>query len=417
MNFTMSSGVLVIELNLIVTTTLACLLLMLGYSVRQRIAVFERFCFPAPVLGGFIFALLSLLLEVTNLATFKLDTTLQAPLMLAFFTTVGLGGSLALIKRGGKALIIYLLICWAVAVLQNGFGVSLATLLSLEPLLGVAAGSVSLVGGHGTSAAFGPLMEERGVQGAYVVAIASATFGLIIGSLTGGPLANWLIRKNQLKIETASGGYNVSYEEIVATRQAGEQVTSRECLKTFTLTGVLMLFGIVLIDVINLLGIKNLVIPTYLAALIGAILMRNLNDWRPLIKINSRVVDLISNISLGMFLTMAMMSLKIWELAGLALPLVIILVMQVLLLMAITIWVLFPALGRDYDAAVMCASMMGHGLGATPNAMANMGAVGERYQLHSEKAFLIVPLCGAVLIDVVSIPCIVLFINLFAPGG
>ncbi|MGL4859926.1 MAG: sodium/glutamate symporter [Enterobacteriaceae bacterium] len=415
MEFSVVDGILNIKLNLIVTTALACVLLMSGYYVRHKISFFEKFCFPAPVIGGFIFALLALLFKVTNTVIFTLDTTLQTPFMLVFFTTIGLGGSLALIKKGGKALVIYLLVCWAVAFLQNGFGVSLALLLGLEALMGVAAGSVSLEGGHGAAAAFGPLMEQRGVQGAYVVAIASATFGLMAGSLTGGPLAHWLIKSNKLKIQTAGDGYDISYDEMVAKEQVGEQITAKEFLRMLTLIGVIMSLGIWVVDLVTSADNKTFSIPAYVGAMFIAILFRNINDRLPLIRLNSKTIDLLSDVTLGLFLTMAMMSLKIWELSGLALPLVIILVLQVLLLLSIARFILFPALGRDYDAAVICAGLMGHGLGATPNAVANMGAVGERYGLRSEKAFLIVPLCGAVLIDFVGIPCIVAFINFFAP--
>lgn len=414
MNFEIYKDLLNIELSLIATTALACVLLMLGYFVRDKVSFFEKFCFPAPVIGGFIFALLAWGFKLTDTVAFKMDTALQGPFMLVFFTTIGLGGSLTLIKKGGKALIIYLLVCWSIAIIQNAFGVSLATLLGIHPLMGVAAGAVSLEGGHGSAAAFGPLMEDVGAKGAAVVAIAVATFGLISGSLTGGPLANWLIKKNNLKIESTSDGYEMSYDEIVVKEQSKEEITSKEFLKMLTVIGVIMVFGILFTGLVDSFKIKNLAIPGYVGAMFGAIILRNLNDKIHFIKLNSKIIDLLSDITLGLFLTMAMMSLKVWELSGLALPLIIILVLQVILLVLIAVFVLFPALGRDYDAAVICAGLMGHGLGATPNAVANMGAVSEHYGVRSEKAFLIVPLCGAVLVDMVGIPCIVWFINYFA---
>lgn len=414
MNFALLEGLLSIELNLVATTALACVLLMLGYFVRHKISFFEKFCFPAPVIGGFIFVLLVWGFKASNTVALTMDTTLQTPFMLIFFTTIGLGGSLTLIKKGGKALIIYLLVCWSIVFIQNAFGVSLAKLLDIHPLMGVAAGTVALEGGHGTAAAFGPLIEDMGVKGAAVVAIAAATFGLVAGSLTGGPLANWLIKKNNLKIETAAAGYEVNYAEMVAKDQGKEEITTKEFLKMLTVIGVVMVFGILFTAFVDSFKIKNLAIPGYVGAMFGAIILRNVNDKIHFIQLNSKVVDLLSDITLGLFLTMAMMSLKIWEVSALALPLVIILVLQVILLLLIAVFILFPALGKDYDAAVICAGLMGHGLGATPNAMANMGAVSERYGVRSEKAFLIVPLCGAVLIDIVGIPCIIWFINYFA---
>lgn len=413
MNFEILDGIPTLKLDLIATTTLAALLLMLGYFLKKKIKFLETFCFPAPVIGGFIFAMVIWGCRLSGIFHISLDNTLQTPFMLAFFTTIGLGGSLALLKLGGKSLIIYLIFCWFIAVFQNSLGVALAYLFDLHPVLGVMAGAVSLEGGHGAAATFGPEAEKLGVMGATAVAIASATYGLIAGNLTGGPLAHRLISKNNLKIKSADMG-TVDYETMVKANQAQEKVEAKGFLFAMAVIGVMMVFGVWLSGWVKGLELKNIFLPGYVGAMFAAIIFRNINDKIKVFELNDKIISLISDICIGMFLSLAMMSLKIWELADLAGPLVAILVVQTLCLALLVYFVLFRLLGRDYDAAVMCAGAMGHGLGATPNAVANMGAVCEHYQMRSTKAFLIIPLCGAVLIDLVGIPCITLFIGFFA---
>lgn len=330
--------------------------------------------------------------------------------MIAFFTTVGIGGSFGLLKRGGKALIIYLFFCWGIALFQNVFGATLARLLGIHPVLGVMAGAVSLEGGHGAAAAFGPVAEELGVAGAQVVAIASATYGLIAGGLLGGPVARWLIERHNITIEASEDAMYT--EHLMEDREEDTTFTSYDFLKMLALVLVMMSLGSLITTKIK--EWYDFSLPGYVAAMFVAVVFRNINDHMPIVKLRSKAIDLISDVSLGIFLTMAMMSLRIWELYDLAIPLVVILVLQTIALLLLAAFLLFRLLGKDYDAAVMCAGLVGHGLGATPNAVANMGAVCEHYKVMSYKAFLIVPLCGAVLIDLVGIPSIVWFINYFA---
>ena len=411
MNFGVVDGVFTISLDLVSTTAVAAILLMFGYWCIKNVKFFEKYCFPAPVIGGFAFALVTWIMHSTGAASFKLDTTLQSPFMLAFFTTIGLGGSLALLKTGGRALIVYLVACWCLAVFQNTIGVSLAKGMGLHPLMGVMAGAVSMEGGHGAAAAFGPEAEAMGAVGAATVAIACATFGLIAGNMTGGPLGRYLIEKKKIKIETDDTMGD--YASMVAEQQAKETLTAKDFLFAAMIILIMMAIGIKIAAWVKAANIPNFFLPGYVGAMFGAILLRNINDAKKWISINSRVVSVISDICLGMFLSLAMMSLKIWQLADLALPLFVILIAQVAFIAAMAYFVLFRLLGSNYDAAVMCAGFMGHGLGATPNAVANMGAIGEHYGVRSTKAFLIVPLCGAVLIDLVAIPCISLFMGYF----
>lgn len=411
MSFELVGKLLAFKLDLITTTALAALLLTCGYMIRRKIAFFERFCIPAPVIGGFAFALLALFLKQSGTLDFKMDTTLQSPFMIAFFTTVGLGGSLGLLRKGGSALVIYLLACWFIAIFQNAFGASLAYLFGIHPVLGVMAGAVSLEGGHGAAAAFGPTAELMGVKGATAVAIASATYGLIAGSLLGGPIAKWLIERYDVVITSSKERYQ-SYQDVVGLSKETEPASSRDILSMMAVVLVIMVVGAWISGKIK--EITGFVLPGYVGAMFVAIIFRNLNDVFNVVKLRLTSIDIIADVSIGMFLTMAMMGLKIWELYDLALPLVTILVLQTIALALFAIFVLFRALGKDYDAVVMVAGLMGHGLGATPNAVANMGAVCERYGVISYKAFLIIPLCGAVLIDLVGIPNIVWFINYLA---
>ena len=401
-------NVWVLKLDMVGTTALAALLLMLGYQLRKKVSFFERFCIPAPVIGGFAFSLLALFCKQLGLINFNFTTTLQSPFMIAFFTTVGIGGSLALMKKGGKGLIIYLVSCWFVAVFQNSFGSALASVLGIHPVLGVMAGAVSLEGGHGAAAAFGPTAEQLGVKGATAVAIASATYGLIAGGLIGGPIAKWLIGKYNVAIKTAEGSFE-SFNSAIGIDKDAEGVTSRNILTMMTLVLVIMTIGA--LGSAKLKAATGFDLPGYVGAMFVAIILRNINDSVPIVKLHMKAIDIIADVSIGIFLTMAMMTLRIWELYDLALPLIVILVLQTIALALFAIFILFRALGKDYDAVVIVSGLMGHGLGATPNAVANMGAVCERYGVMSHKAFLIVPLCGAVLIDLVGIPNIVWFIN------
>ena len=395
-----------LKLDLISTTALAVIVLLAGVKIRENVRFFERFCIPAPVIGGFGVSLLVLFLREAGLATVSFDTTLQSPFMVAFFTTVGIGGSLRLLRSGGSVLLIYLAICWGVALFQNTFGPALASLFGLDPVLGVMAGAVSLLGGHGAAAAFGPMAEQLGSKGATAVALAAATYGLIAGSRLGGPFATWLIRRHKVEIAVdADCPSNVAAQSV----EAESAVNSHALVGSMGLVLALMTMGIYVAAPFQ--KYWNFVLPAYVGAMFAAIVFRNLNDSFQLVKLNRQAIDMIADVSLGVFLTMAMMNLKVWELYSLALPLIGVLVLQTVALLMISAFIVFRLLGKNYDAAVMCSGLMGHGMGATPNAVANMSAVCQRFGLTSYKAFLIVPLCGAVLVDLVAIPFHTFMIN------
>ena len=392
-----------IELNQITTLFLAVALYLLGMALVNRIGFLNRFLIPAPVVGGLIFATLALVLKTTGIVEVSLDTSLQTLFMIAFFTTVGLGASFKLIKLGGKLLVIYLLLCGVTVFLQNVIGVSFAGLFGIDPLLGVMAGAVSMNGGHGGAAAYGQTIEDLGISSALTIGMAAATLGLICGSLSGGPVARYLIKKHDLKPATGKiEGYVEKDERPIQEGSFMVQVA----LITFS-----MAVGTYLGDLFT--NVTGFVLPSYIGAMFVAVIVRNLADRFIKGTVNMKEINLIGDVSLAIFLSMALMSIKLWEVADLALPLIGIILIQVIVVVLYALFVMFPLLGKDYDAAVMISGFLGHGLGATPNAMANMSATVSKYG-PSRTAFLVVPIVGAFLIDVVfSAPIIITTINMF----
>ncbi|WP_251442877.1 sodium/glutamate symporter [Veillonella intestinalis] len=423
MSFLWEQGVPVIKLDMIATLALAILLLLFGRVLVNRISILGRFCIPAPVAGGLLFSILMLVLQQSGLLLVKMDTLLQVPFSLAFFTTIGLIASLRLVKQGGKLLLVYWFFCALLSLMQNLIGTSLAQVLGIDPLLGVLMGAVSMEGGHGAAGAFGPEVEAMGVYGATAVAMAAATFGLVSGGLIGGPMAKHLLNKYNLHsteledvaVEGTATEGSTSAKAETSTAEESEYVTNEVSAHSFLLhSGVIAICMSVGLWVASWLkGSLGIALPSYVGAMFFAVILRNLNDQLKIVKLHTPTINLIGDVCLGVFLSMALMTLKLWELVDLAIPMLVVLGAQVLFMILYCLYVVFPMLGRSYDAVIMCAGMAGHGLGATPNAMANMKAVTEKYG-PSTKAFLIVPLCGAFLIDLFALPCIVWFINYFA---
>ena len=392
-----------LELNQISTLFLAVGLYLIGIAIVNRIGFLNRFLIPAPVVGGLLFALLAFLLKTTGIVEFILDTSLQTLFMIAFFTTVGLGASYKLIKLGGKLLMIYLLLCGVTVFMQNAIGVSLAQILGIEPLLGAMAGAITLNGGHGGAAAYGQTIESLGISSAITIGMAAATLGLISGSLTGGPVARYLIKKNNLKPISETTSEYIEEDE--------KSIESHSFLIQIGLITGSMAVGTYLGDLFT--NVTGFVLPAYIGAMFVAVVIRNIIDRFAKGAVNMKEVNLIGDVSLAVFLSMALMSIKLWELADLALPLLGIVLIQVIFLVFYTIFIMFPLLGKDYNAAVMVSGFLGHGLGATPNAMANMSATVNQFG-PSRTAFLVVPIVGGFLIDVLfGAPIIITTINLF----
>ncbi|AXP08864.1 sodium/glutamate symporter [Campylobacter hepaticus] len=387
--------------------TLSIGVLLFGMFLKKRFLILEKFCIPAPVIGGFLVSIILYFLTFIEIQV-DFDTSLQTPLMVAFFTIIGLSGSFKLLKVGGKMLLIYLGCCWFMALMQNFIGISMMSLFDLNKLYGILCGAVSLEGGHGNAIAFGGMVEELGnLNNAKVLALAAATFGLIFGSLLGGPVARYLINRHHLKITT-----NQDIKDTDPLKHEIHIASYKDFLKSLFLILCLMCIGFYLSSYFTQLSGYSL--PSYVGAMLIAIIVRNINDIFNFFNINQYTMDTISELSLGIFLTMAMMSLKINQLSAVATPLFITLLVQILALLFFAVFIVFRLCGKNYDSAIMCAGLMGHGLGATPNAVANMSAACARYGLVSKQAFLIVPLCGAVLIDIVAIPLNTYLINLFA---
>lgn len=391
-------------LNEITTIFLAIALLTLGMFLIKKVDFLRRFCIPAPVIGGLLFAVFATVFKSLGWLEITLDTSLQSLFMLTFFTTVGLGASFKLVKLGGKLLVIYWLACGFLALAQNAIGVSMAYLFDIHPLIGMMAGAVSMEGGHGAATAFGQTVEDLGIPSALSIGVAAATFGLVAGGLIGGPIVKYLITKYNLKLT------ETEEVEVTAIEANENPIDTNSFFVQVLLITFCMALGVYLGNVFT--SITDFVLPDYVGAMFVAVIVRNIVDKINPKTVHMKSIGLISDVSLGVFLSMALMSIKLWEVANLALPLLVIVFIQVVFIAVFGIFILFRLLGKDYDAAVMVAGFTGHGLGATPNAMANMAAVTDRFG-PSRKAYLIVPIVGAFLIDVFAMPIIITTINLF----
>ncbi len=392
-----------IQLDMYQTLAVAVLVLLLGNYLKKKIYFLQKFCIPAPVIGGLIFAIMTCICYVTGIAEFSFNDTLREVCMVFFFTSVGFQANLKVLKSGGKSLIVFLGLVIALIILQNLTAVGLAKLLNLNPLIGMCTGSIPMVGGHGTAGAFGPVLEDLNIKGATTICTAAATFGLIFGSLIGGPLGKRLIEKHSL-LNTAA---NDDDSLLVEDEKKHERHTNMYADAVFQL---ILAIGVGTIFTM-LLTKTGLTFPIYIGAMLAAALMRNICEYTGIATIHMGEINDLGGISLSLFLGMAMITLRLWELASLALPLVILLAAQVLLIIIFTYVIEFNIMGRDYDAAILVSGTCGFGTGATPNAMANMQAVCDQY-VPSIKAYLLIPLVGSLFADFLNSLVITFFINL-----
>lgn len=392
-----------IQLDMYQTLAAAVLVLLLGNYLKKKIYFLQKFCIPAPVIGGLIFAIMTCICYITGIAEFSFDDTLREVCMVFFFTSVGFQANLKVLKSGGKSLIVFLGLVITLIILQNLTAVGLAKLLNLNPLIGMCTGSIPMVGGHGTAGAFGPVLEDLNIKGATTICTAAATFGLIFGSLIGGPLGKRLIEKHSL-LNTAA---NDDDSLLVEDEKKHERHTNMYADAVFQL---ILAIGVGTIFTM-LLTKTGLTFPIYIGAMLAAALMRNICEYTGIATIHMGEINDLGGISLSLFLGMAMITLRLWELASLALPLVILLAAQVLLIIIFTYVIEFNIMGRDYDAAILVSGTCGFGTGATPNAMANMQAVCDQY-VPSIKAYLLIPLVGSLFADFLNSLVITFFINL-----
>ena len=418
-----------LHLDMIQTAGIGALALIVGMILTRKVAFLQKFCVPSPVSGGIIFSLLTLALYGWFDVEVSFDGTLKDIFMLAFFTSVGFQSDLKVIRQGGKLLVIMLVLLVAIIALQNLMPMGITRIMGVDPLIGMAAGSISMTGGHGTAGGFASVLESMGLSGAGTIGMAAATFGLIAGSMIGGPLAERIIRTKLTheqmqpqddEIDPAMAG--IESDEASPTGRTKRISTNEQEFQQYAKASyciLLVMGGGTLLS--WLLAKTGVTFPTYFGALILAAIVRNTigfvsykddGKWEKADKLldMERIIS-VGNICLSMFLGMAMISLKLWELQSLALPLIVILVFQVLMMALFAYFAAFPLLGRDYDAAVLCAGMCGFGLGATPNAMANMSAVCYKYR-YTVKPFLIVPIIGAMFADLINTGMISIFLNL-----
>ena len=392
-----------IQLDMYQTLAVSVLVLMLGSFLRRKINFLEKFCIPAPVVGGLLFAIFTCICYATGIAEFSFDDILKEVCMVFFFTSVGFQANLKVLKSGGKSLAIFLGLVLTLIISQNLLAVSMSKVLGLNPLIGMCTGSIPMVGGHGTAGAFGPVLEDFNIHGATTICTAAATFGLIAGSLVGGPIGKRLIEKKNLMSTVVTEDDSLLVEE----EKKHERHTNMYAAAVFQL-----ILAIGLGTIFSwLLTQTGMTFPIYIGAMIAAALFRNIGEYSGKFKIHMGEINDLGGICLSLFLGMAMITLKLWQLASLALPLIILLAVQVILICFFTNFVIFRVMGRDYDAAILAAGTCGFGMGATPNAMANMQVLCDKY-VPSVKAYLIIPLIGSLFADFINSLTITFFINI-----
>jgi ESS family glutamate:Na+ symporter len=385
-----------IDIDVALTLVISILVLLVGRLIIGRVEFLRTYSIPEPVVGGLIVALLLTAARVLMDTRVVFDMALQTPMQLAFFSTVGLSADARMLMVGGRKLVVFVIVVTVFLVVQNAVGVAAAIGLDLNPLLGLMAGSITLTGGHGTGAAWAKVFGEvNNIQGAMEVAMACATFGLILGGVVAGPVAHFLITRYKLRGEADTA-------EIAAPGEIGpyerRPLSPESLIETVLLIMVCVALGGLLAAFVKIPGIT---LPTFVWCLFVGIILRNLFSLTGLYRVDADTIELLGTVSLSLFLAMALMALRLWELVSLALPILIILVLQAVAMILFAVLVTFTVMGRNYDAAVLAAGHIGFALGATSTAIANMQAITNRYG-HSRLAFLLVPVTGAFLVDITN---------------
>lgn len=396
-----------IDLNIVGTLILSIVLYLFGNFLTNKIYILNKLCIPPPVVGGLTFSLFIFILEYFKLINLSMNTILMPYFMSFFFTIVGLNVSFKLLKKGGKSLVFYWLLCAILGFSQNIITFISSKFLNINPLLALMCGSISMEGGHGYSLAFGKTLESLGVTNACNVGFASSTLGLIMGGIIGGPVAKILIEKYHLK---SASIHKINKSPIITNNTSHLNINDTLFFEEVLIVLLCMSIGNALANIINIYF--HIVIPSIVGCIFVAVLFRNFNDKTKIMIMDFKLLNFLQDVSLGMFLTMALMSIDFFSLSSLFGPILFIVICQVIFIVIFSTTFAFKFLGKDYDAAVMISGMLGHGLGATPNALANMGSVTNKYG-HSPNAYLVVPLVAAFLLDIFSIPCILFFINIF----
>ncbi len=401
----MATDPMIINVSMIEAVALAVLTYALGLQIKKRLTILQKLSLPASVIGGMLFAAIVSILEACGLVHVKFDSTLQTLLMLAFFTTIGLSASLSLVINGGKLLLLFLIASSILGVFQNALGMWVAEAMGIDFHYGLLAGGVSLMGGLGTSAAFGPYFEQTyGITGGTVMAITAATFGMAVALMIGGPFGEWLIRRYKVvtPISVKQPGKPLHIPDdleasIVDDHAAGKPTLSDELMMAVGMIVVCMAIGGFLSSWLG----QFITLPAYIGSMIAAACVRNISDLTGKFKIEPKALNAVAEICLIFYVTMAINSLKLHELVNLALPLLVILILQTILMLVFAWAVLFYMFGKSYDAVMLAVGGIGFGMGATANGLANMQALAEKYG-SSPQAWLIVSVVGAFLIDLVN---------------
>lgn len=402
-----------IELNMIQSIGLAVVFLLIGKAAKENFSLFSKYAIPSPVIGGLIFSIIHMILRQNNIIMFEFDTTLQTFFQTMFFCTVGFNASLKMLKIGGKKILIFLLISVVLAILQNVLAVGLSGVIGISPLLALLTASPSLTGGHGTSAAVAPSIEALGYPEALTVALTASTFGIIAGSLLGSPMANRLILKNNLVNKKKSEKSNdADFDLSIIETKKTTLDTNRISMAFFQIL-IAMAIGTYLTNALNkfvggALGGVNF--PPYIGAMLMAAIIRNISDNSSKFKVPLEEVEVVGEVSLSLFLGMALITLKLWHLVDLAIPMLILLLSQCIMMYIYGMFISYPLMGKNYDSAVMVSGLTGFAMGSTSNAMANMTSVTDKY-VYSKTAFFVVPIVGSLFIDFINIGIIYGFIS------
>lgn len=392
------------------TLAFACLVLLLGFFIVKKVSFFRNYNIPEPVVGGFFIAIILYILNSTMGLSLSFEGSLQAAMMLIFFASIGLSADFEKLKKGGKPLVIFIGLTGSFIILQNIFGMSMASLVGLDPSYGLIAGSITLTGGHGTGAAWAEnLTETFQISGAMELAMACATYGLVMGGIIGGPVAKALLKRKNIQPAKEIQEHQQPVE-MFENPTSNRRINVRNMIETLTMLAICLAAGQLLYE--NLKG-TWLELPNFVWCLFIGVIIRNTITRVSTYVVNDHAVDVLGNTGLYLFLTIALMSLQLWQLQGLASQVLIVLVLQTVLMVLFAMFVTFRVMGSDYDAAVLSAGHCGFGMGATPTAVANMQAITDKYG-PSHKAFLIVPMVGAFFVDIINNVFIKFFVSYLA---
>jgi len=392
------------------TLAFACLVLLLGFFIVKKVSFFRNYNIPEPVVGGFFIAVILYILNATMGISLTFEGSLQAAMMLIFFASIGLSADFEKLKKGGKPLLIFIMLTGSFIIVQNIFGISIASLVGLNPSYGLIAGSITLTGGHGTGAAWAEnLTETFQISGAMELAMACATYGLVMGGIIGGPVAKALLKRKNI-LPAKERQEHQQPVEMFESPTSNRRINVRNMIETLTMLAICLAAGQLLYEYLKGTWLE---LPNFVWCLFIGVIIRNTITRVSKYVVNDHAVDVLGNTGLYLFLTIALMSLQLWQLQGLASQVLIVLVLQTGLMILFAMFVTFKVMGSDYDAIVLSAGHCGFGLGATPTAVANMQAITDKYG-PSHKAFLIVPMVGAFFVDILNNVFIKLFVSYIA---